>query len=754
MRPRRPLARSGIAALAAFVLLAVGTGPGGPRPAAAEDGRDDTSIAASNGVVVHDVERGLLAARLREVDAKLAAGAAEDASRELADLASSDLAVLVEDAEGTYISALEAVVQRVQSLPAAGLAAYRRLLDRRAVAAIEGLTTSGETAAIAREAARLVHTTDGIRLLVALADRRFARGDLDGAAHALEEALRFRRADDPAPGVPRAAVVSRLAAILAAQGDVSGVAALSAELTPAQLDGPAAATGPAGAAAPRTMRDELAAARALAAKRDPTPAGPSGPLRLAAEALVASDSGINVTRRQLRGRSGITERPLPFDVTDPATGAPVPALLARTPLAGGGSRWRVSCVVRQEDRLGALWVWPSASAEAAPGASFHGGFAPARIDGDLVAFPWPESVPRGETPERQDLVLLSLAAEGKLLDRRGADAPDRPDIDRELARLSFVGRPAVSGRSVFATLIGRSSEESATELHLARFDVVRDGDSARLKLRWRRHVLSGVPVRAAHFAALDVQNEGIAIPSAPVVRAGRVFVASNSGAVVCLDATAGTVDWIETYRRFGPSSRIVVREASPETWKDAALQVDGPWIYAAPRDATALLQFRRAPRNARGALVEGIELAGANGSGTTPSRVIQELIADDVVAVRGGVAYVSGAVAFATTGGLSVQGSPLASIGFETRTASLAQIQERTASGAPCVVRDAIFFPTAKSLYRVPLADLERAGAAVWSAPAATSRGSTPEHLGDLVATNRHIWSVTPTRIVLLEGAK
>lgn len=750
----RSRARLVLAVVAASALLGLGSVPGGLRHAAAEDGRDDTSIAASNGVVVHDVERGLLAARLREVDAKLAAGAAEDAARELADLASSDVAVLVEDAEGTYIAALEAIVQRVPTLPPQGLAAYRRLLDGRALAAIDALTKSGETAAIAREAARLVHTTDGIRLLVALADRRFARGDLDGAAHALEEALRFRRADDPAPGVPRVAVVSRLAAILAAQGDTAGVAALAAELTAAQLDGPPATKGHPAGSPVTTMREELAAAGALAAKRDATPAGPAGPLRLAAEALVASDSGVNITRRQLRGRSSITERPLPFTATDPSSGQPVPALLARTPLAGSGSRWRVSCVAKQESRLAALWVWPSASAEAAPGASFHGGFAPARIDDDLVVFPWPESVARGETPERQDLVLLSLAAEGKLLDRRGAEAPDRPDIDRELARLSFVGRPAVAGRSVFATLVGRSSSESATELHLARFDVVRDGDSARLKLRWRRHVLSGVPVRAASFAAHDNQDENTAIPSAPLVRAGRVFVASNSGAVACLDASSGGVDWIETYRRFGPSSRIVVREASPETWKDTALQVDGPWIYAAPRDATALLQFRRAPRNARGALVEGIELAGANGSGTSPSRVIQELVADDLLAVRGGVAYVSGAVAFSTTGGLSVQGSPLASIGFESRAACLAQIQERTASGAPCVVRDAIFFPTAKSLYRVPLADLERAGAAVWSTPAATSRAGTAEYLGDLVATDRHIWSVTPTRIVLLESAK
>src|SRR6185503_11571710 len=143
----------------------------------------------------------------------------EEAARELADLSSADLTALLEEGDGTYVSAEEAVLSRVGELSPAGLAAYRAVVDPRAKSTLEALTQRGDTTNLAREAMRLAHATDGLRLLTTLADVRTARGDLDGAARVLEDLLRMRVGSDASAGVPRTVLVSRLAALRAAVGD-------------------------------------------------------------------------------------------------------------------------------------------------------------------------------------------------------------------------------------------------------------------------------------------------------------------------------------------------------------------------------------------------------------------------------------------------------------------------------------------------------------------------------------------------------
>lgn len=747
---RSALSAVGWAAAAAAVIAASGS-----RPLAAEDRRrDSSSVAATNGVVVHDVDAKLLAARVRDIDARIAGGPIETAARELADLASADLTELLEEGEGTYLSALESVLQRVAALPPAGLAAYRKILDPRARAALEAALAHGDAARLQRDAFRLAMTTDGPRLLVTLADLRLARGDAGGAARALEDLLRLWPADTAdLSGVPRAAVVSRLSTALAAQGDAPGVRALLADASPALREAPSPSL------AGRTFAQELQRAAAAAETAAAAATGPTRPAKIRAEAVFTApqrERGAPAARDPDR----IRERPLPIGTAD------APAILARI-VSSSRTTARVAALAPAPPALAAdgtaapagtdlrpLWVWPSSAVdEDRPPGDLP--FAPVRITDDLVAFTWP--APAAEIAERggrfadagearHGLVVLSLAGEGRLVDERGRFEAARPDPAPLLEQVSFCGRPAVSGSTLFTTMVRHADDGSATELHVARFDLVPAGRDPQLRLRWHRHVLdaSGIPpaLHPAHQASELMLP--VVVPSSPLLRNGRLFVASNTGAIVCLDPATGRPEWIETYARYGPSQRTVVREAAPESWSDVPLSADGAYLYAAPRDSEHLIQCRRAPTRARSLRIASFGLAGAD-------RLLPDLIPREIAGVRDGVVFLSGRVARRSLGSVRVEGSPLAAFSPGARWAALAQVQEFASAGTPCLVSDAVLFPTAKALYRVPTAAFEGPPTVLWTSPMAADTLRGPDRLGVLVPDGARVWSVTPSRVVLFE---
>lgn len=776
MTPMRRAAR--IASPLAFAALACGLTARAPevRAEGEETRRESSSVAATNGVVVHGVDSKLLAARLRDVDGRLAAGQAEAAGRELADLASADLDALLEEGEGTYLSAQEAVLLRTAELPEEGLAVYRRLLDARARAALDAAVARGDPSPLQREAFRLAMTTDGPRLLVTLADLRLARGDLGGAARALEDLLRLRPEDSgEIPGVPRAAVVSRLAALGAARGDAPAVRALLAEC------GEGLRAQPSPTLPGRTLAEELTAAAAAAEKRAPDPGtGPVGPARLLAETVLVPGRRERGTPIEARDPDVIRERPIAVGTAE------APVLLVRRVSSRTSARVdALAPAARAADappnaprELRPLWTWPaSAVEEDRPPGDLP--FAPARLDDDLVAFTWP--APAAEIAahggrfafageERHQLVVLSLRGEGRLVDERGRFEDRRSDGDPVLETLSFCGRPAVErapapgveGGAVYVSLVRHAESGDATELHVARFDVLPAGRDSRLRLRWRRHVLDGSPLPPARHPAHQSVELMLpaAAPSAPLVRNGRVYVASNTGAVACLDASTGRPEWVETYERFGPSTRTTVREVtsdtrddprSPTTWGDAPLQADGSFLFAAPRDSEALLQYLPAPRRTRALRVESFPFAAPSGTARRPSRLLPDVVPFEVAGVRDGVAYLSGRVARRPLGSLRVEGSPLAAFPLASRRPMLAQVQELGAAGTPCFVAGAILFPTGKAIYRVPLDDFEGAPAVLWRTllPPETRRG--PDRIGVLVPDGKRLWSVTPTRVCLFE---
>jgi hypothetical protein len=745
---------------------------------AASSGEDahpaDDAVAASNGVVVHNVDSKLLAARLRDVDKKTLAGDVKSAAADLAEILTGDVSPLVEEGVDAYLGAREACLQRIAALAPEGLAAYRATVDARAASVLAESLARGDVAALSRHANAMALSTNGPKMLVALADLRVARGDVRLAVQALTDLLRLwpeSGATAEMPGVDRAAVVLRLASLLASLGDESGVWWLARETSPKLLASPSPAT--AGA----KLEADLARCAAAALRRGAPPAFPAGELRVAAQFEFAPERARRLDSTTSRE---VDEHPLPI-------GTPERPVLLTRETAETHAQARVVALAPDAAGTGALvplWTFPSDEEnKAVLRRGGRGPFAPAR-SGDLLIFPWPVEPSAPAAPgqkaanpddEQNTLPMLSISGEGRLVDERGGDDEKRrEDGDLELAAtlnqsgeivrpaLSFCGRPLVVGDSVFTTLVRRTENGGATELHVARFDIVAEGATRRLRERWRRHVLDGDTMPPARYPSENSgdYSEALAAPASLAERFGRVYVASNTGAVACVDASDGRVAWVQAYERFGPSSRGAVLAAKPKTWNDLPVLVDGPFVWTAPRDSDYVLQFRAMPRSARTTLVQSWRFRGGPGTSAESGPLLPNLSPDKLVAVAHGVGWFAGATYVAPVSSTLV-GTPLASFRLRDarpdeprRTYAEAQIPEAAAFGSPCVVDGAILFPTSKAIYRVALDAFESTPATVARpTPPSSPRSALPDQIGNLVPDGDRLWSVTPYRAVLLTRA-
>ncbi len=727
---------------------------------AAQDDDGASSVETAGAVVVHGVATGVLAARLKAVDRQLASAEFEPAVAELDALLGEDLDVLHEDSEGVYLTAEDAVLLRLAALPDAALARWRGLADARAAALLADAGKPGAHELLERGARRLALTTDGPRLLVALADLRLARGDLARAARLLEDLLHFwpavgSRAE--LPGVERAAVISRLVAAAIGLGDAASIRALARDLPQPVLSAPSVAL------AEHTVADELEAAEAAAQRRSHLPRAPTGSLRLAAEVRLAPwDLTIPLPDR---GRE-ITGHPAAVTGKDGT-----PMLLARvTDSYGIDSRLHAFAPAKDPESsrtvLRPTWGWPSSEEiKRFPRAAGNAPFEPVVV-GDLVLLCWPSTrTPEtdgerhavAEGDELRDLVMLSISGEGRLIDQRGVGEDRRPDGDPELARLSFCGPPLVLGNAVYVTLAGRSQNGGASELHIARFDLVFEGGDAQLVLRWRRHVVDGTPIPPSRFAVneLAATERELAFPTGLAARFGLLYVGSNTGAVACVDSDDGKVVWLEIYDRLGPSPRRPITEANPVGWKYGPVRIDGDRVAVAPRDGEELLLYSARPLPSRSMRRSSYAVRGmgsATRAGTLPG--LGNLLADEFVSLHEGRAILSGSIPAQITNLVRSPPAPLIAYRLEGGPGSrmtVPEIPELTASGSSAVFSDAILFPTFKAIYRVPLSNFGGTPQEMWRVRAGI-RGRLPDRIGNVVAHNGHVWSVTPSRIVLFES--
>lgn len=783
--------RSRSVALVALALLGyalAATGPGTTR-AFGQDTADaeasgPVSVATSSGLVIHGVDRKLAAPRLRQIDGHLARGDLREAGIGLAEILAGPLDGLLEEREGVYLSLSEAALLRVAALPPAGLDAYREYVDPRARAALSEYLERGDVTRLSEDAYRMTLATPGPRLLVLLADAEQARGRLDAATRALEHLLRYLPGTDERPqldGVDRSAVVSRLAGLLAAQRDGASLRALERELPDAVLALPGHTAD--------TLGQELAAAAELADAGSDVPADSAwlaDELTLAGEWSWVSDDSIG---RSFRGldrdlpRSGreLSVEPVPVEGPDgplllikrlrppvPFGGTQSPSVLALAPPRPGTQ----PSAAGEAPRLRAAWEWPSPERRRVGSAPDDGFAFRAAVAGDVVLFPWPsaprprnasERFPPSETQWLNHLVALSIRREGAEVDVRGPEDPRRPDADPELRRLSFVGRPLVVGDAVYTTLVGRARGGGYTELHVARFDLRPEGSRHRLFLRWRTHVLDGAPHPDARYDLADLEQQiepALVAPGGLAERRGRLFVATQTGAMVALDGWDGDVSWIETYPRLG-SDRLTLVPARLGSWKHHTALVDGYEVHVTPRDSEELLSYRVMPfLDGRSTLTRRLPVRGS-GSARRPGTPLAPLLPDEVVTVRAGVAFVSGRVAPLPEGSLRLPTSPLVAYRLrEARDGEPAarlrpvQIGEATSAGSPALVPGHLLFPTYKAVYRVSLADPVAEPRRLWTAVFPEHGSRLPDRIGNLVADGPRLWSVTPERVVLLRPAE
>ena len=747
--------------------------------ALAEGETDESgSVAAGNGVVVHSVDTKELSARFRQVDSRTSEDEREKLAKELAELLAGDLDDLIEDSQGVYLAARDAAILRTAALDAETLKLFRNVVDDRARAALDEALRTHDLESLSQAARRNALSTHGPRLLVTLADRLLARGRLGDAVQALEDLLRLWPTNEPFPGVARAGVLSRLAALYAAHGDRAGVLHLMDRAPAAVLDGPS----PADPATSLRVELRKAAEQARTTRFGPkrSVSGPRGSLALVGELSGYAEETFSPLLAG--GAREIAEHPLAVHTPDGpllitritqdqplksrlvAVGPPLPS--AR-PNAPGNA-----------PSLSVRWTWPDAQRLATHRRGQSSAPFTPSLAGDLLLFPWPSDralqhsrsgFQRSAGEPLHDLIALSLTYEGLDVDIRGSDEEIRAkrenlpsDRDPLLARLSFCGRPVVRGRAVFTTLVGYASVSGATQLHLACFDLVPGASGrTRLRLRWRTHVLDGSAIPPARFSSQNENDvlERLTYPTEITERYGQLFVGSNTGAMACLSASDGSVRWVETYTQSSRTSRLTVAPSTPRAWSDVPIHVDGRYLHVAPRDAEELLRYAAAPLlPSRSMLVDRVPVRGA-GTARSAGSVLGSLLADDVVTVRDGLAYVSGQVPQRGMSSVLPEGGPLLAYRLRDRRAneprgrlSPSQIPERGAAGRPIVTSDALFFPTYKGIYRLPFPRIEDRADVVWKTPTSVRiRRQSADRIGNLVADGRLLWSVTPTRIVLFQ---
>lgn len=167
---------------------------------------------------------------------------------------------------------------------------------------------------------------------------------------------------------------------------------------------------------------------------------------------------------------------------------------------------------------------------------------------------------------RKGWVVACLdAAAGDEIWRTGV-SPEFPD------NAVYVSRPVVSHGTVYLSVVTRELESTSLLLAL---------DARTGEIRWSTFIASGTKY--------DPWALGLS-GSVPVVGRGRVYLCTNMGAVVALDAASGRIDWLVKYQPFTRTMKhYFTRER--RRWAPGSTILSGGRLFAAPQDSTWLLSL-------------------------------------------------------------------------------------------------------------------------------------------------------------------
>jgi outer membrane protein assembly factor BamB len=651
----------------------------------------------------------------------------------------------------TYLGIREYVKSRIRSWPEKGLVTYRRVTDGRAKTRFEKGIRSGSTGHLTAVARQYPMSSFGARAMLALATRSLARGDTDSALRYLLEILRLYP-DGEIPGVRRTDVIARAALAAAKRGDRMLVSEMKSRAARLPKDAKVAVAG--GEQPLAAYLDALTS----------VPAGSRAPLGWTTPGGSPSRSG---------GRTG-PDGPLTLywaaeiPISEPADEEhrnspilPVHPLIVGDEIIAPGHLMVQSLRLPPEDfvptkkaieRLAPELVWSfPGEPDAEPGSNSREGQPPAFATavGRLLTFPFRDPdldwIDNDEelNSMKEVLLSLSLAAEGMLLDQRGASDPEHGTL---LRGLTFHGAPAIVGHRLF---VAGSRRPNRVETLVLAFDLSRG--PGRLDPLWQTWVCEGsgtaAPMWRERYGGFDTPL----YPSSVSTRNGIVYVSSNTGAVAAIDGETGEVLWIHTYeqaeQRPGLDARAV---RARQTWFPNPPILDHRFLYVAPLDSDRLFVYFQMP-DLRTGFVEHARFGR--------DEIVHGFDPEYLLGVRDGTVFLAGSTRTLGERPLFAVKSGPAFFATEEREGDAqriqwrAEIEENAPRGRGVVAGDAIYFPTRKGIYRVDPATGAVTRLVGRGDPRIAELAAGAEVFGNLAVSGRWLVSASEERICLFGPA-
>jgi len=271
------------------------------------------------------------------------------------------------------------------------------------------------------------------------------------------------------------------------------------------------------------------------------------------------------------------------------------SLVTALDLHSGQTKWEVDYQRRLWALNAPLDPSDSKTSDAHQGLSRHVGvarFTLSAADGKVfsrmgspVTGPSLRSIDRLLSKDQGWLLGLDLRSEGKPLE----GFPIRP----ESAAWSFEGTPIYDQGSLYVVM--RRADGPRAQIHVACFELPtspmaiddsEDNSRPTGRMRWRTNIAAGATVGAG-----DVEELSHTLLT---LSHGRLYLNTNVGAVACLSADSGRVEWIATYPRAsfreGDSGRAedhFFRDLNP-------CMVAGDFLIVAPSDCSTLFALELA----------------------------------------------------------------------------------------------------------------------------------------------------------------
>lgn len=522
-------------------------------------------VAVSRGDGDPDLEVAEAKSALAVLDARIKAGAWNDAARAASSACEKHGEDLVAGQGGVFLPARAVVRARLAAIPEEGRDALERLFGDDVRKKLEAARASAEPAALEALGDRFLALDAGAEALVLAGDRWLERGCVAFAVAAWRDVLLLSSSKER-----RKEAVRRLEGALPLLGSEAACREIAAELEGMEgMTGAAAAIRAVGAAKLPALEDLSVDGSGSIAPVASVAFGRAPRWTATTHSALGPEHDWRDQARRLRALPILTAGSLGLDGV---TVVHLGRALAAYDSDKGTVAWR------HEDRRSVRFFAGLLRARATSrfGLTHDAGRVFATLQTDSLD----TDLPRGRLvaiDARTGKLLWDAIESEWLLGEPGDQDPDKDQ------RLSYVGTPLASGGKVFC---GAQSALSASETWLT----ASDADTGRLL--WKRRLLlsASPPVRAVRGGRAGRDFPLVMRLAAPVlgVVKGALVVASGNGLLAALDPADGRLLWARPYEStegYASEAADFAREGNP------ILGVRGLALVLAP-DARQMIAVR------------------------------------------------------------------------------------------------------------------------------------------------------------------